>query len=99
MVESIQEIFKRKLVPVGFQRTMGLFGATTLGVGALMGAGIYVLIGLAAGRAGPAVWLSYLVCGLLSLLSVFLFAELSRRVPIRCDQGMRRDRFSANGLK
>jgi APA family basic amino acid/polyamine antiporter len=82
MAESIQEIFRRKLVPVGFQRTMGLLGATTLGIGALMGAGIYVLIGLAAGRAGPAVWLSYLVCGVLSLLSVFLFAELSRRVPI-----------------
>ncbi|UCB47989.1 MAG: amino acid permease [Deltaproteobacteria bacterium] len=82
MAESIQEIFKRKLVPVGFQRTMGLFGATTLGIGALMGAGIYVLIGLAAGHAGPAVWLSYLVCGLLSLLSVLVFAELSRRVPV-----------------
>jgi amino acid transporter len=82
MAESIQEIFKRKLVPVGFQRTMGLFGATTLGVGALMGAGLYVLIGLAAGHAGPAVWLSYLVCGLLSLLSVFVFGELSRKVPI-----------------
>jgi len=82
VAESIQEIFKRKLVPVGFQRTMGLLGATTLGVGALMGAGIYVLIGLAAGHAGPAVWLSYLACGLLSLLSVVVFGELSRRVPI-----------------
>jgi APA family basic amino acid/polyamine antiporter len=80
--ESIQEIFKRKLVPVGFERTMGLLGATTLGIGALMGAGIYVLIGLAAGSAGPAVWLSYLVCGLLSLLSVLVFGELSRRLPI-----------------
>ena len=65
MAESIQEIFRRKLVPVGFQRTMGLLGATTLGIGALMGAGIYVLIGLAAGHAGPAVWLAHLVCGLL----------------------------------
>jgi amino acid transporter len=82
MAESIQEIFKRKRVPVGFQRSMGLFGATTLGIGALMGAGLYVLIGLAAGHAGPAVWLSYLVCGLLSLLSVFVFGELSRKVPV-----------------
>ncbi len=47
-----------------------------------MGAGIYVLIGLAAGSAGPGVWLSYLVCGLLSLLSVVVFGELSRRVPV-----------------
>ena len=82
MAESIQEIFKRKLVPVRFERTMGLLGATTLGIGALMGAGIYVLIGLAAEKAGPAVWLSYLICGLLSLLSVYVFGELSRRVPI-----------------
>jgi len=36
--ESIQEIFKRKLVFVGFERTMGPLGATTLGIGALMGA-------------------------------------------------------------
>jgi amino acid transporter len=82
MAESIQEIFKRKLVPVRFERSMGLLGATTLGIGALMGAGIYVLIGLAAGKAGPAVWLSYLICGLLSLLSVHVFGELSRRIPI-----------------
>jgi amino acid transporter/nucleotide-binding universal stress UspA family protein len=82
MAESIQEIFKRKLVPVRFERTMGLLGATTLGIGALMGAGIYVLIGIAAEKAGPAVWLSYLICGLLSLLSVYVFGELSRKMPI-----------------
>ena len=82
MTEDIQEIFKRKSVPIGFERTMGLLGATTLGIGALMGAGIYVLIGIAAGRAGPSVWLSYLVCGVLSLISVAMFGELSRRMPI-----------------
>jgi APA family basic amino acid/polyamine antiporter len=80
--ETIHEIFKRKIVPIGFERSMGLLGATTLGVGALMGAGIYVLIGLAAGHAGPAVWISYLVCGLLTLLTVFVFGELSRRIPV-----------------
>jgi amino acid transporter/nucleotide-binding universal stress UspA family protein len=82
MTEGIQEIFKRKSVPIGFERTMGLLGATTLGIGALMGAGIYVLIGIAAGRAGPSVWLSYLICGVLSLISVAMFGELSRRMPI-----------------
>ena len=60
---------------------MGLTDAATLGIGALMGAGIYVLIGLAADRAGPAVWLSYTICGLLSFLSVFIFGELSRIAP------------------
>ena len=36
MAESIQEIFKRKLVPVRFERTMGLLSATTLGIGFLI---------------------------------------------------------------
>jgi L-asparagine transporter-like permease len=77
MTESIQEIFKRKLVPVRFERTMGLLGATTLGIGALMGAGIYMLIGLAAEKAGPAVWISYLICGLLSLVFYVALAIIS----------------------
>jgi APA family basic amino acid/polyamine antiporter len=82
MPETIQEIFKRKIVPVRFQASMSLLGATTLGVGALMGAGIYVLIGLAAGHAGPSAWLSYLLCGLLSFISVLMYGELARRVPV-----------------
>ena len=56
MANSLRDIFHKKLIPVTFERTVGLFGATTIGVGALMGAGVYVLIGLAAGVAGPSVW-------------------------------------------
>ncbi len=82
MVESIQEIFKRKIVPVTFERSIGLFGATSIGVGALLGAGIYVLIGLAAGVAGPSVWLSYLLCGIVAFCTTLVFAELARIVPL-----------------
>ncbi|NBC09158.1 MAG: amino acid permease [Bacteroidetes bacterium] len=78
----LQDIFRKKLVPVTFERTLGLFGATTIGVGALMGAGVYVLIGLAAGEAGPSVWISYIVCGGLAFLTTLLFAELARLVPM-----------------
>jgi APA family basic amino acid/polyamine antiporter len=82
MVESIHEIFKKKIIPVTFERRIGLFGATSIGVGALLGAGIYVLIGLAAGTAGPSVWLSYLLCGVVAFFTTLLFAELARIVPL-----------------
>ena len=45
MPDDIQSIFEKKIKPTRFKRTIGLFGATTTGVGALMGAGIYVLKG------------------------------------------------------
>lgn len=82
MPTQLHDIFRKKLIPVTFERTIGLFGATTIGVGALMGAGVYVLIGMAAGVAGPSVWISYIICGGLAFLSTLLFAELARIVPI-----------------
>ena len=82
MTTSLQDILKKKSVRFSFERSISLVGATTLGVGALMGAGIYVLVGLAAREAGPSVWLAYLICGLLTLPSVLMFGELSRLVPV-----------------
>ncbi|RMF26698.1 MAG: amino acid permease, partial [Bacteroidetes bacterium] len=81
MAKDLKELFARKVIPVSFERTINLFGATTIGVGALMGAGVYVLIGLAAGKAGPSVWLSYVACGALAFVTTLMFAELARRVP------------------
>lgn len=81
MPEDIQELFKKKINPPKFQRTVGLFGATTLGVGALMGAGIYVLIGVAAKQAGPSVILTYLITGILAFFTTLMYAELSKIIP------------------
>lgn len=41
-------------------KRLGLGAATMAGVGVILGAGIYVLVGIAAGEAGNAVWLSFL---------------------------------------
>ncbi len=81
MPQDIQEIFSRKIKPLNFERTMGLFGATTIGVGALMGAGIYVLIGAAAGVAGPSVILTYFITGVLAFVTTLMYAELGRIIP------------------
>ena len=43
---------------VTFARDLGLFDATMIGIGAMIGAGIFVLTGIAAGEAGPAALLN-----------------------------------------
>lgn len=81
MSDDIQDIFKKKINPPKFKRTIGLFGATTIGVGSLLGAGIYVLIGAAANIAGPSVVFSYLLCGSLAFVTTLMYADLSRAIP------------------
>ncbi len=69
-------------LPPRFAQNLSLTGATTLGLGALMGAGLYLLLGLAAEAAGSLLWLAFAICGLLTYLSVGLFAELGARMPV-----------------
>jgi amino acid transporter/nucleotide-binding universal stress UspA family protein len=78
MPDEFQQSFQKKIKRVNFDRRFGLFHATTIGVGALMGAGVYVLIGLAANAAGPSVVLSYILCGLLAMFTTLMFADFSR---------------------
>ncbi len=55
---------------------MGVGSATMIGVGAMIGAGIFVLTGLAAGSAGPALWLVFLLNGAVTMLTAMVYAEL-----------------------
>ena len=59
------------------KRTLGLWGAASIGIGAIIGTGIFVLIGVAAGMAGPAVILSFAIAGLTALFTGLSAAELS----------------------
>ena len=56
---------------------LGLFSATTAGVGVIIGAGVYVLIGLASGTTGNSVWLSFLISAIVAGFTGFSYAELS----------------------
>lgn len=82
MKRDFKERIHKRSAPITFKRSIDLFKATTLGVGAMMGAGLYVLIGIASAEAGPGLWLAYAVCGTLTFLSVLMFADLSRQMPI-----------------
>ena len=57
-------------------RDMGLMHVTMIGVGAMIGAGIFVLTGLAAGIAGPALLLVFAFNGIVTGLTAMSYAEL-----------------------
>ncbi|BDQ29946.1 amino acid transporter [Nitrosopumilus zosterae] len=63
------------------KRHMGLFHLTMYGVGLILGAGIYVLIGEATGIAGDAVWISFALGSIVALFAGFSYAELSSVFP------------------
>jgi amino acid transporter/nucleotide-binding universal stress UspA family protein len=52
-----------------------------IGVGAMIGAGIFVLTGMAAGESGPASLLAFALNGLVTLLTAFAYAELASAIP------------------
>jgi len=64
-----------------FKQTLGLFDATAISVGAIIGAGIFVVTGIAAGLAGSALVISMLIAAIISILSALSFAELAAWQP------------------
>lgn len=67
----------------GAKGSIGVPAATAIGVGGMMGAGLYTLIGVAAGSAGVWIAVAFLVGGLVSLFSVYSYAKLGARYPSR----------------
>ena len=55
---------------------MSLLDGALIGVGAMIGAGIFVLIGIAAGVVGPAILLSFILNGAVALITAMSYAEL-----------------------
>ena len=67
----------------GLRRVLGPVSLTALGVGAIIGAGIFVLTGLAANQyAGPALVLSFVVAGIGCTLAALCYAEFAAMVPV-----------------
>jgi amino acid transporter len=62
-------------------RTLSLRGATVLGMGSMIGAGIFALLGEAGTVAGAAVWLSFLIAGVVAGLLGYVCAKLGMRYP------------------
>ncbi|MEM2873988.1 MAG: APC family permease [Candidatus Nanoarchaeia archaeon] len=69
------------MATVHLKRTLGLLETTFYGVGVIVGAGIYALIGKAAGLAGNAVWAAFVLCAFIAAFTGLSYAELSSMFP------------------
>ena len=66
----------------GLKRAVGVLDLTALGIGAVIGTGIFVIIGEAIGTAGPSIIISFALAGVTCLFSAFSYAELASSIPV-----------------
>ena len=87
------QLFRRKPAAVlmaeadsrsgGLKRALGALDLTALGIGAIVGAGIFVLTGVAAAEyAGPAIVLSFIVSGFACAMAALCYAEFAAMIPV-----------------
>lgn len=63
-------------------RSLGAFQLTMLGIGAVIGTGIFVLTATAAQKAGPGMLISFILAGLVCALAALCYSELASMVPV-----------------
>lgn len=91
-VGQVRALFTRKPIALlmrdaksddGLKRSLGKFDLVALGIGSIIGSGIFVITGAAAAQhAGPAVVVSFLIAGLVAALAALCYSELSSMIPI-----------------
>jgi APA family basic amino acid/polyamine antiporter len=63
-------------------RTLGAFQLTMLGIGAVIGTGIFVLTAEAAQKAGPGMMISFIIAGVVCAVAALCYAEMASMVPV-----------------
>jgi len=66
---------------VTLARTLTGFNATMIGLGAMIGAGVFVLTGIASGEAGAAAIVAFALNGIVTTFTAFTYAELASSIP------------------
>jgi len=68
--------------PPALKRSIGLWSAVAINVGAIVGGGIFVVTGIAAGYAGSALIISMIAAGFIAFLTGLSFAKLTAWQPV-----------------
>lgn len=83
LTKPISQLLSESQADHGLRKTLSATNLTTLGIGAVIGAGIFVLTGQAAAQyAGPAIVISFLISGLACLFAGLCYAEFASMIPI-----------------
>ncbi len=83
LTKPLPQLFSESKDSGGLKRSLTALNLTTLGIGAIIGAGIFVLSGQAAAMyAGPAIVLSFIVSGLACGFAGLCYAEFASMIPI-----------------
>lgn len=77
-LDAILETAKKK----SLHRSLGAFQLTMLGIGAIIGTGIFVLTAEAAQKAGPGMMLSFIIAACVCGVAAFCYAEMAAMVPV-----------------
>ncbi|MBI4409579.1 MAG: amino acid permease, partial [Gemmatimonadetes bacterium] len=81
--KSVTSLQQEALADQSLRRALGALNLTTLGIGAIIGTGIFVLTGtVAAQNAGPAVVLSFVLAGVASIFAALCYSEFASLVPM-----------------
>ncbi len=77
------EIYQKESQESGLRRALGRWALVSLGIGAIIGGGIFTLTGVAAKNyAGPALAISFVIAGFACLLAALAYAEFASIVPV-----------------
>jgi APA family basic amino acid/polyamine antiporter len=83
LTKPLSELLTESKESGGLKRTLTALNLTTLGIGAIIGAGIFVLTGQAAAQyAGPGIVISFIISGLACGLAGLCYAEFASMIPI-----------------
>jgi APA family basic amino acid/polyamine antiporter len=81
--KSVTDLQAEALTDHSLKRALGALNLTMLGIGAIIGTGIFVLTGtVAAQNAGPAVVLSFVLAGVASIFAALCYSEFASLVPM-----------------
>src|SRR5438132_14432439 len=81
--KSVADLQAQVQTDQSLKRALGPLNLTTLGIGAIIGAGIFVLTGQAAAQyAGPAIVLSFVLAGIACAFAGLCYAEFAAMIPI-----------------